>query len=89
MATILVVDDRPPNREILVALLGCKGHRILEAGDGREALALVRERRPELVICDILMPVIDGYAFVRQLRTGRTLPPSVGFWPHRRRRCRR
>ena len=69
MATILVVDDRPPNREILVALLGCKGHRILEAGDGREALALVRERRPDLVICDVLMPIIDGYEFVRQLRT--------------------
>jgi signal transduction histidine kinase/DNA-binding NarL/FixJ family response regulator len=68
MATILVVDDRPPNREILVALLGCKGHRIVEAGDGREALALVRERRPDLVICDILMPIIDGYEFVRQLR---------------------
>ncbi len=68
MATILVVDDRPPNREVLVTLLGSKGHRLLQAGDAHEALALVRAARPDLALCDILMPVTDGYEFVRQLR---------------------
>src|SRR3982074_3120693 len=68
MALILIVDDRPSNREFLVALLGYSGHRLIEAADGAEALALVRQDRPDLVIADILMPTMDGYEFVRQLR---------------------
>jgi PAS domain S-box-containing protein len=68
MATILIVDDRPSNREFLATVLGYCGHRLLEAGDGAEALHLTREERPDLVIADILMPTMDGYEFVRQLR---------------------
>ncbi len=68
MATILIVDDRPLNREYLVTLLGYKGHRLLEAADGVEALEIVRNESPDLVIADILMPTMDGYEFVRQLR---------------------
>lgn len=68
MATILVVDDRPTNREFLRTLLGYQSHRVLEANDGAEALALVRSARPDLVISDILMPTMDGYEFVHQLR---------------------
>lgn len=68
MATILVVDDRSVNREFFATLLGYKGHRVLEAGDGSEALDLLRSDRPQLVISDILMPTMDGYEFVRQLR---------------------
>lgn len=68
MATILIVDDRPEDREVLVILLGYRGHRLLEATDGTEALALVRGMRPDLVITDILMPTTDGFEFVRQLR---------------------
>src|SRR5512134_3377233 len=68
MASILIVDDRPVNREFLVNLLGYRHHRLLEASDGAEALDVVRARRPDLVIADILMPTMDGYEFVRQLR---------------------
>ncbi len=68
MATILIVDDRPTNREFLVTLLGYGGHRLLEAGDGAEGLGAVRDGRPDLVIADILMPTMDGYEFVRRLR---------------------
>lgn len=68
MATILVVDDRPTNREFLKTLLGYQSHRVLEAVDGAEALALVKSARPDLVISDILMPTMDGYEFVHQLR---------------------
>jgi signal transduction histidine kinase/DNA-binding response OmpR family regulator len=71
MATILVVDDQPTDREAVVRLLGYRGHRVLEAADGLEALALVRAERPEVVICDILMPTMDGHEFVRQLRAQR------------------
>lgn len=69
MKTILVVDDQPANRDFLGTLLGYRGHRILEAADGAEALARVREGHPDLVICDILMPTMDGFDFVKQLRT--------------------
>jgi len=65
---ILVADDRIDDRQFLTTLLSYRGHRLLEAADGAEALALVRAERPDLVITDILMPVMDGYEFVRQLR---------------------
>jgi diguanylate cyclase (GGDEF)-like protein/PAS domain S-box-containing protein len=68
MATILIVDDRPSNRAFLNALLGFTGHRLLEAEDGAQALALARAQRPELIITDILMPVMDGYELVQQIR---------------------
>jgi diguanylate cyclase (GGDEF)-like protein/PAS domain S-box-containing protein len=68
VATILVVDDRPSNRQFLTTLLGYGGHRLLEAGDGAQALELVRAERPQLVVTDILMPTMDGYEFVQLLR---------------------
>ena len=68
MAKILVVDDLPANRALVVTLIGHSGHQALEAADGAEALAVVRTHRPDLVISDILMPTMDGYEFVRQLR---------------------
>jgi signal transduction histidine kinase/CheY-like chemotaxis protein len=68
VAKVLVVDDQAANRELVVTLLNHAGHAALEAGDGPMGLALVRTERPDLVICDILMPTMDGYEFVRQLR---------------------
>ena len=68
MAAILIVDDRAENREFLVTLLGYKGHETIEAFDGAHALELVRTHLPKLVITDVLMPTMDGYEFVRQVR---------------------
>jgi signal transduction histidine kinase/CheY-like chemotaxis protein len=68
MARVLVVDDQAANRDLIVTLLKYAGHEPLEAADGHLALAQVRAARPELVICDLLMPTMDGYEFVRQLR---------------------
>ena len=68
MAKILIVDDRPTNRQFLLTLLGYTGHRLFEAADGAEALGLVRAEHPDLVITDILMPTMDGYEFVQELR---------------------
>ncbi|MFN3580289.1 MAG: EAL domain-containing protein [Pseudomonas sp.] len=68
MARILIVDDHAPNRELVASLAGYLGHQVMEAADGAEALTLVRKQKPELVICDLLMPVMDGYEFVRQVR---------------------
>jgi len=68
VALVLVVDDHPSNRDLVTTLLGYGGHRFIEASDGAEALVQTRAERPDLVICDILMPRMDGYEFVRRLR---------------------
>ncbi len=68
MPHILVVDDHTANRELISTLLAYAGHTTSEAGDGAQALERVRAERPALVVCDILMPTMDGYEFVRQLR---------------------
>jgi CheY-like chemotaxis protein len=68
MATILVVDDNAINRKLLIALLSSDGHLTLQASDGADGLAVARQHRPQLIISDILMPSMDGYAFVRALR---------------------
>ena len=68
MATILVVDASPADRRWYITLLGNYGHRLLEASDGVEALALAQAELPELIITDILMPHMDGFSLVRRLR---------------------
>ena len=68
MATILIVDDRTTNRELLVTLLGYAGHHSLEAADGEAGLAIARAEQPDLIITDIVMPKMDGYEFARQVR---------------------
>jgi signal transduction histidine kinase/CheY-like chemotaxis protein len=73
MAKVLVVDDHPSNRDLVTTLLGYAGHSFVEASNGADALALVRSERPDLVICDILMPVMDGYGFVRRLRADQAI----------------
>ena len=68
MATILVADDNRANREALAALLEVAGHEVVRAVDGREALARAQAARPELVISDVLMPLMDGYELARRLK---------------------
>jgi PAS domain S-box-containing protein len=69
MATILVVDDRPIDREFLAMLLGHGGHVVLAAADGEQGLSIARSGRPDLIIADILMPRMDGLRLVRELRS--------------------
>ena len=68
MATILIVDTNPTDRRSYITLLGNFGHRFLEADDGAQALELARAELPDLIITDILMPHMDGFALVRHLR---------------------
>src|SRR5436309_4861339 len=69
MASILVVEDRSTDREFLAMLLRYQGHEVLEAGDGLQALDMASQHHPQLVVSDVLMPSMDGYEFVRRLRT--------------------
>lgn len=68
MATILIVDTNPTDRRTYITLLGNYGHRLLEAGDGAQALELSKIEIPDLIITDILMPNMDGFTLVRRLR---------------------
>jgi PAS domain S-box-containing protein len=77
IATILVVDDLAANRTFLVTLLRYHGHRLIEAADGRAGLAAIGLEPPDLVITDVLMPVMDGYELLRQLR----LDPATSAIP--------
>lgn len=67
-ATILVVDDSPTNRLLLVTVLGYAGHHVIEATDGAEALEMARTWHPDLVITDIVMPNMGGAELIHCLR---------------------
>jgi signal transduction histidine kinase len=71
--TILIVDDRPTNRQLLLGMLKPQGHRVLEADSAVKGLKMVRKEKPDLIIADILMPKMHGYEFVRQLRSDRKI----------------
>lgn len=67
-ATILVVDDNADNRAYLTSLLTHLGHHVVEAADGVEGLAAAARVRPDLIIVDMVMPIVDGFEFTRRLR---------------------
>ena len=74
METVLVVDDEPTLREVVVRYLERAGYRALEAGDGDEAEALLRNRPPDLVILDLMLPGTDGLELCRRIRADSALP---------------
>jgi adenylate cyclase len=71
---ILIVDDNPENLDILQTRLASHGYEILTARDGEEALATAREKRPDLILLDIMMPKLDGIEVCRRLKADRSLP---------------
>src|SRR5690242_18564010 len=68
MAKILIVDDDKNSRQLFVSLLSPFGHQVVEAGDGKEGLEQARVGEPNLIITDILMPTMNGYDFVSNVR---------------------
>lgn len=68
MKRILVVDDNPVSRELLREALESPEHQILEAPHGRDALEVIAEMQPDLVLMDLQMPVLDGFAALKALR---------------------
>jgi two-component system, cell cycle response regulator DivK len=66
--TILVVEDQEDNRQILRDLLASAGFRMIEAHDGEQALTVARSQRPDLILMDIQLPLVDGYEATRSIK---------------------
>ena len=65
---ILVVEDQEDNRRILRDLLDSAGFEMIEAGDGQQALVAAEQHRPDLILMDIQLPVLDGYEATRRIK---------------------
>jgi two-component system cell cycle response regulator DivK len=68
MARILIIEDNAANLELAQYLLEHSGHRVLVARDGQEGVEVARRERPDLIICDLQMPVLDGFGVLEQLK---------------------
>ena len=71
---ILVVDDEPPIQRLVRAKLQADGYAVLTAGRGEEALALLDDQRPDLIVLDLMMPGIDGFETLRRIRSTSQVP---------------
>ena len=67
-ARVLLIEDNRPSRELMSYLLNAFGHMTLEARDGVDGLEAIRRERPDLVLCDIDLPRLDGYALAGRVK---------------------
>jgi DNA-binding response OmpR family regulator len=74
MTTVLVVDDEPIVREVVVSYLKREGYQTLEAADGERARELLEQQSPSLVVLDVMLPRVDGLELCRWIRSRSELP---------------
>ncbi|MDZ4771297.1 MAG: response regulator transcription factor [Chloroflexota bacterium] len=72
--TLLVVDDKLAVRALLLDYLSESGYRVILAANGREALTVARQHKPDLILLDVMMPEMDGFAFLEAYRKERETP---------------
>jgi two-component system cell cycle response regulator DivK len=73
MKRVLVVEDTEDNRQIIRDLLTSAGYEMIEAVNGEEGVAMAAEHRPDLILMDIQLPVLDGYEATRRIKTNPAL----------------
>lgn len=73
MKTILIIEDQPDMRENLATMLELENYAVLTANDGIQGLATAREEKPDLILCDVMMPKLDGYGMLQRLREDQTI----------------
>ena len=66
MTTILIIDDEEKLRETICEMLSFVGYDVYQAKNGLEGLEKVAQLLPNIIICDIMMPILDGYGFIKQ-----------------------
>jgi len=93
---ILVVEDQPDNRQIIRDMLAPTDYEITEAENGEEALAAIAKQRPDLILMDIQLPIMDGYTAVSRIkadpncdRSRLSRSPPMRSTGKKRRRARR
>jgi CheY-like chemotaxis protein len=69
MAKILIIDDDLDITESIQVILNSKGHEVSTAPDGEEGISAVRQNKPDLIILDVLMPKMDGFAVARKIKS--------------------
>jgi DNA-binding NarL/FixJ family response regulator len=73
MKTVLIIEDQPDMRDNLATILEMEEYAVLTASDGAQGLALACEEKPDLILCDVMMPAMDGHAVLHKLREDRTV----------------
>ena len=68
-ARVLIVEDNPANLDLMTYLLSAFGYVAISARDGHEALRISAQEKPDLILCDIHLPKMDGYEVVRRLKS--------------------
>jgi CheY-like chemotaxis protein len=69
MTKILVVDDDPDMRLAIASVLKSRSYQVIEASDGFEALRMLKDEKPDMMLLDLLMPGMDGFSVVRELES--------------------
>jgi putative two-component system response regulator len=85
-AKIMVIDDDVTSLELIEAMLVPNGYEVITANDGSKALATIMAKKPNLILLDIMMPGLDGYATLSKIKENKTIPnipvvmlTAVGF----------
>ena len=82
MATILYVEDNEDNVYMLSSRLQRRGFDVIVARDGAEGVAMAGRERPDLVLMDLSLPVIDGWEATRQIKAAASAPPVIALSAH-------
>lgn len=82
--TILVVDDRKTDRKLVSTILLSNGYEVAEAVNGIEAIEYLKKSKPDMIISDIMMPGMDGFSFLRELKKNKSLSgiPFIFYTAH-------
>ncbi|CAN5684736.1 response regulator transcription factor [soil metagenome] len=73
MKTILIIEDQSDMRENIATILNMEGYEVIEAADGSEGIQAAHHEKPDLILCDVMMPKLDGHGVLKELRSDSTI----------------